>query len=105
MNLELSQDEALVFFEWLSRLDEQDAFPCEDPAEQQVLWSLQKQLEKVLAEPFRANYRELVEQARARVKGSQAAGSLLGLEVAFVSSVFGHCTAGFFVGGRIAIVM
>lgn len=75
MKLELTQDEALVLFEWLSRLDEQDAFPCKDPAEQQVLWSLHGQLEKVMAEPFRANYRELVAQARSRVKANQSAGS------------------------------
>lgn len=74
MKLELNQDEALVFFEWLSRLDEKDAFPCEDPAEQQVLWSLHGQLEKTMAEPFRADYRELVEQARLRVKANQTAG-------------------------------
>jgi len=74
VKLELNQDEALVFFEWLSRLDEKDAFPCEDPAEQQVLWSLHGQLEKSMTEPFSANYRELVEQARLRVKANQAAG-------------------------------
>jgi hypothetical protein len=74
MKLELTQDEALVFFEWLSRLDEQGAFPCEDPAEEQVLWALHGQLEKAMSEPFRANYRELVEQARSRVKASQGAG-------------------------------
>jgi hypothetical protein len=74
MKVEMTQDEALVFFEWLSRLDEQDAFPCEDAAEQQVLWSLHGQLEKVMVEPFRENYRELVEQARLRIKANQSAG-------------------------------
>ena len=74
MKLELTEDEALVLFEWLSRLDEQDTFPCEDPAEQQVLWALHGQLEKVMAEPFRSNYRELVAQARSRVKANQRAG-------------------------------
>lgn len=68
MKLELTQDEALVIFEWLARLDEKDALPCEDPAEQQVLWSLHGQLEKVLVEPLRPNYRELVEEARARIR-------------------------------------
>ena len=68
MRLELTEDEALVFFEWLSRLDEQEALPCEDPAEEQVLWLLHGQLEKTLVEPFGSNYRELVEQARSRVK-------------------------------------
>lgn len=74
MKLELTHDEALVFFEWLARLDEQDAFPCEDPAEQQVLWSLHGQLEKTLVEPFQKNYGQLVEEARSRVQAKQKAG-------------------------------
>ena len=69
MKLELTHDQALVLFEWLARLDEQDAFPVEDAAEEQVLWCLHGQLEKALSEPFRADYRELVAQARERVKG------------------------------------
>lgn len=70
MKLDLTDDQALVLFEWLARLDAAEAFPVEDPAEEQVLWCLHGQLEKVLSEPFRADYRELVEQARARVKAS-----------------------------------
>ena len=61
MKLGLTQDEALVFFEWLSRVDEQDAFPVEDEAEQLVLWLLHGQLEKALVEPFRSDYRDLVD--------------------------------------------
>lgn len=68
MKLELTQDEALVLFEWLSRLDEMDAFPCDDPSEEQVLWSLHAQLQKVLVEPFEDNYGELVRQAQMRVR-------------------------------------
>ena len=74
MKLELTDDQALVLFEWLARLDEQEALPVEDPSEEQVLWCLHGQLEKALSEPFRANYRELVDQARARVKASFGAG-------------------------------
>ena len=73
MKLELTQDEALVFFEWLARLDELDAFPHEHLAETYVLWSLHGQLEKVLVEPFSSNYRALVEQARSRVEANQTA--------------------------------
>ena len=46
----------------------------EDPAEEQVLWCLHAQLEKALSEPFRADYGELLEQARARVKESFGVG-------------------------------
>jgi hypothetical protein len=72
MKLELTDDQALVFFEWIGRLDERDAFPVEDPAEEHVLWCLHGQLEKALSEPFRADYRQLVKQARARVRASSA---------------------------------
>lgn len=74
MKLELTDDQALVFFEWIARLDEQNAFPIEDAAEEQVLWCLHGQLEKSLREPLRPNYRELVEQARSRVRASFGAG-------------------------------
>lgn len=70
MKLELTDDQALVFFDWLARLDERDAFPVDDPAEEQVLWCLHGQLEKTRPEVFKDNYRELVEHARARVKAS-----------------------------------
>ena len=70
MNLVLTSDQALVLFEWLSRLDERDELPVEDPAEEQVLWALHGQLEKALAEPFQENYRELVDAARGRIRGS-----------------------------------
>lgn len=36
MKLELTDDRALVLFEWLARLVELDAFPVEGPAEEQV---------------------------------------------------------------------
>ena len=69
MKLELTDDQALVFFEWLSRLDESDSAPCEHESEQLVLWALHGQLEKTLSEPFRPDYKALVERARARISG------------------------------------
>ena len=74
MTLELTDDEALVLFEWLARLDGQDALPVEDAAEEMVLWSLLAQLEKVLVEPLRPDYDDLVERARARVRAASGAG-------------------------------
>jgi hypothetical protein len=69
MKLELTDDQALVFFEWLSRLDESDAVPCEHEAERQVLWALHGKLEKALTEPFRPDYRALLQKARSRISG------------------------------------
>ena len=65
--LGLSHDEALVLFDWLTRTDERtNGFRdlVDDQAEQRALWNLTALLERVLIEPFSAQYRDLVEQAR-----------------------------------------
>lgn len=69
VNLELSQEEALVFFEFLSRINDQEHPDLyEDQAEQRILWDLECLLEKVLVQPFKSNYNELVAAARAKVR-------------------------------------
>jgi hypothetical protein len=70
LHLELTRAEALVLFEWLVRLDSAEAFPIEDQAEQNVLWSLDGQLEKAPTEPLASNYRELLEESRRKVLAS-----------------------------------
>lgn len=65
VTIELSDAEALVLFEWLASHDE---LPFDDGAEQTVLWSIEAQLEKTLIEPFRPEYRALVDAARAAVR-------------------------------------
>jgi hypothetical protein len=67
--IELSPDEALVLFEFLSRFSDTGSLAVEDPAEEQALVRLLGLLEKRLAEPFRPDYRELVRQARDRLRG------------------------------------
>jgi hypothetical protein len=69
MKLELTNDQALVLFEWLSRLDESNSVSYEHEADRQVLWSLQGQLEKSLIEPFQPDYKNLVDKARSRIVG------------------------------------
>jgi hypothetical protein len=68
VHLELSRDEALVLFEWLTRFNKADRRNFEDQAEQRVLWDIEAMLEAVLAEPFDPRYRELLAQARAKVR-------------------------------------
>ena len=67
--VELSHDEALVLFEWLAHND--GALPISDPAEQDVLWRLEGQLEKTLVEPLAANYADVVHAARVRIRDSK----------------------------------
>ncbi len=68
MNLQLSDDEALVLFDWLARHSAGEHLPFEDQAEQRVLWDLEAQLERVLAAPLRADYAHLLAAARANVR-------------------------------------
>jgi hypothetical protein len=66
IHVQLVRDEALVLFEWLARHDR--SLPIEHPAEQAVLWNIEASLERVLVEPLRADYKELLEAARKRLK-------------------------------------
>jgi hypothetical protein len=74
MTLELTDQQALVLYEWLRRFDEANVYPVQDEAEELVFWSLHGQLESALREPFLRDYRERVEAARAHVKAHQPAG-------------------------------
>ena len=64
INLTLSKDEALVLFEFLSRFSEEESLEIKDKSEEQVLWNVQGNLEKLLPEPFSKEYSSLIEQAR-----------------------------------------
>ena len=66
--LTLSQQEALVLFEWLANFNEHGTSAFADQAEQRVLWNLEAGLESVLVAPLRRDYDKLLEQARAAVR-------------------------------------
>jgi hypothetical protein len=68
--LELTRDEAIVVFAWLSRFNNQPTPGFEDQAEQRVLWDLECMLESALDEPFRPDFAEIVVAARSRVRDS-----------------------------------
>jgi hypothetical protein len=60
-------------FEWLQRCEGLDrVVRPEHHGEQVALWNLSALLKCELVEPFRPDYRELVEQARARLAGEEA---------------------------------
>ncbi len=70
--IDLRDDEALVLFEWLAReIDDHKqariAGVIDHPAEFWTLNALHCSLERQLAEPFAANYRDLLAQAREQV--------------------------------------
>jgi len=72
VHLHLSKSEALVLFEWLHRIEANDTelagLGIADQAEQRVLWDVSALLERLLVEPFDANYAAVITQARADVR-------------------------------------
>jgi hypothetical protein len=72
ISIELTKDETLVLFEFLARFNETehpDIF--EDQAEQKVLWIIEGQLEKQLVEPFRPNYKKIINEARNKIRDKE----------------------------------
>ena len=68
VQLSLSEDEALVLYEWLRRAgDAEDGWV--DQAEQRTVWDLTASLERQLP-VLTANYRSRLETARDRVRDS-----------------------------------
>jgi hypothetical protein len=67
LQLEVSQDEALVLFELLARFQETGTLSVQHPAEFLALSQVAGQLEKALVEPFTPEYRELLERARGKL--------------------------------------
>lgn len=69
MNIELSNDEAIVLFEFLSRTSNSETnLDFVDQAEQRVLWNLEAELERQLSEPLSADFQELLEAARNKLR-------------------------------------
>ncbi len=73
INIILTKDEALVLFEFLARFNSSVANDhlFEDQSEQKMLWLIEGQLEKVLVEPFTPNYRDIVKEARNRIRDAK----------------------------------
>jgi hypothetical protein len=66
----LSPDVALVLFEWLHRLEDDDTLdrlPGLLRGELAALWQLSGALESTLVEPFKPEYGRLVDEARDRL--------------------------------------
>ena len=64
----LSQNEALVLFEFLSRFSDSGRLAVDDQAEERVLWDVCALLERDLVDPLRPNYGELLRKAREDVR-------------------------------------
>ncbi|XOV93191.1 MAG: hypothetical protein ACFHWX_00485 [Bacteroidota bacterium] len=69
MTVKLTNDEALVLFDFLSRISKNEPEGLfEDQSEQRVLWNLEAELERQLNEPLSSDYNELLSTARQNVR-------------------------------------
>jgi hypothetical protein len=68
VSIDLSQDEVLVLFDWLHRLNENPRVEFEDQAEQRVLWDLEAALEAANPVLFASDYSTRLQAARSRVR-------------------------------------
>ncbi len=67
--INLSKEEAIVLFEFVSRLNKNlPAGYFHDQSEQRVLWDIEAILEKSLEEPLLPNYTSILNKARERVR-------------------------------------
>lgn len=64
ITITLSQSEALVLFEFLSRFSDSEKLTIKHDAERRVLWDICASLEKSLAEPLDKDYQALLQMAR-----------------------------------------
>ncbi|MBA2114051.1 hypothetical protein [Bremerella alba] len=68
ISVELTQQQALVLFEYLRRCDEEERYVFRDQAEQRALWDLECSLQSQLTEVFAPNYGELLKAAWAQLR-------------------------------------
>ncbi len=72
MSLKLSNSEALVLLEWLTKFNERDHSSLfEDKAEERILFDLEAILEKVVPETFKGNYLETLSKARQEIRNEE----------------------------------
>ena len=65
--LEISEDEALVLFDYFSRFDESDDLSFRHPAEYLALQRLAGQIDRTTSAMFKPDYAQLLSAARERI--------------------------------------
>ena len=68
IEINLTKDEALVLFEFLSRFSDKNELKIEHQSEERALWNLKCIFEKVLSEHFSKDYFKIIEVAREQLK-------------------------------------
>ena len=68
LSINLTKNEALVLFDFLSRFNQSENNGIfEDKAEQKIFWTIEALLEKQLTEPFLPNYKDIICDARKEI--------------------------------------
>jgi hypothetical protein len=68
VTIDLTGDEALVLYDWLTRFTQRDDMYVTDQAEERVLFDLEAMLEKALITPLQADYAQQLAHARAHLR-------------------------------------
>lgn len=68
IKIELTEQEALVLYDWLVRFNGSQDASFVDQAEERVLFDLESVLEKILVAPLESNYTSLLAAARSKVR-------------------------------------
>jgi hypothetical protein len=70
--LSLSNDEALVLLDWLTRFNEKEhTLLFEDQAEERILFDLEAILEESVSESFDDNYKSILLKAREKLRDKE----------------------------------
>lgn len=69
IKLDLSIQEAVVLFDWISRFNKlENSNLIEDQAEERILWDIESSLETTLSEILVENYKALLKKARDQIR-------------------------------------
>lgn len=71
IQISITNDEALVLFEFLRRYSDTDQLNVVDQAEQRALWNLCCIFEKTPVAPFNMEYGQALADARARLRDEE----------------------------------
>jgi hypothetical protein len=72
VSINLSNDEAIVLLEWLTKFNQQEhSSSFEDPAEKRVLFDLETNIENQVSDTFKKDYNNILSKARERIRDKE----------------------------------
>jgi len=71
VNINLTEDEAWVLFEFVRRFSDTDKLEIKDQAEERAIWNLTCIFEKTLHQEKDIDYKKFIEECRERLRDEQ----------------------------------